>query len=133
MVDPESGERMIRSRETNMGNFVADAYRATTGADIAFANGGGIRADVAAGAVTRKNLMDVNAFGNTMCVLEVTGQQILDALEWSAHAPLTEDGTGLTENGGFMHTSGPVSYTHLDVYKRQAEGHSKRRIPGGLY
>lgn len=115
MVDPESGERMIRSRETNMGNFVADAYRATTGADIAFANGGGIRADVAAGAVTRKNLMDVNAFGNTMCVLEVTGQQILDALEWSAHAPLTEDGTGLTENGGFMHTSGLTYEINLHV------------------
>lgn len=114
-VDPESGERIIRSRESNMGNFVADAYRAATGADIAFANGGGIRADVAAGTVTRKNLMDVNAFGNTMCVLEVTGQQILDALEWSAHAPLTEDGTGLTENGGFMHTAGLTYEINLHV------------------
>ncbi len=113
--DPQTGERIIRSRETNMGNFVADAYRAATGADIAFANGGGIRADVAAGTVTRKNLMDVNAFGNTMCVLEVTGQQILDALEWSAHAPLTEGGTGLTENGGFMHTAGLTYAINLHV------------------
>lgn len=83
-VDPETGDRIIRSQETNLGNFVADAYRAVTGADIAFANGGGIRADVDEGEVTRKELMDVNAFGNTMCVMEVTGQQILDALEWSA-------------------------------------------------
>ena len=114
-VDPATGKRMIRNRETNMGNFVADAYRARTGADIAFANGGGIRADVAKGAVTRKDLMDVNAFGNTMCVMEVTGQQILDALEWSAHAPLNEDGAGLAENGGFMHTSGLTYEINLHV------------------
>ncbi|HIR02610.1 MAG TPA: choice-of-anchor I family protein [Candidatus Scatovicinus merdipullorum] len=114
-VDPETGDRIIRNQETNMGNFVADAYRATTGADIAFANGGGIRADVARGTVIRKDLMDVNAFGNTMCVLEVTGQQILDALEWSAHAPLNEDGTALTENGGFMHTAGLTYEINLHV------------------
>ena len=114
-VDPETGDRIIRSQETNLGNFVADAYRAVTGADIAFANGGGIRADVDEGEVTRKELMDVNAFGNTMCVMEVTGQQILDALEWSAHAPLNEDKTGLTENGGFMHTSGLTYEINLHV------------------
>ena len=114
-VDPETGDRIIRNQETNMGNFVADAYRATTGADIAFANGGGIRADVAEGTVARKDLMDVNAFGNTMCVLEVTGRQILDALEWSAHAPLNEDKTALTENGGFMHTAGLTYEINLHV------------------
>ena len=114
-VDPTTGERIIRNRETNMGNFVADAYRETTGADIAFANGGGIRADVAKGTVTRKDLMDVNAFGNTMCVLKVTGQQILDALEWSAHAPLNADGIALSENGGFMHTSGLTYEINLHV------------------
>lgn len=113
--DPETGVRIIRSRETNLGNFVADAYRAATGADVAFANGGGIRADIAAGAVTRKALMDVNAFGNTMCVMKVTGQQLLDALEWSAHAPLNETRTGLTENGGFMHTSGLTYEINLHV------------------
>ena len=114
-VDPETGDRIIRNHETNMGNFVADAYRVTTGADIAFANGGGIRADVGKGTVTRKSLMDVNAFGNTMCVLEVTGQQILDALEWSAHAPINETGDGLAENGGFMHTSGLTYDINLHV------------------
>lgn len=114
-VDPTTGDRIIRNQETNLGNFVADAYQVATGADIAFANGGGIRANVDKGVVTRKNLMDVNAFGNTMCVLKVTGQQILDALEWSAHAPLNEDGTGLTENGGFMHTAGLTYEINLHV------------------
>ena len=129
-VDPETGVRIIRSQETNMGDFVADAYRIVTGADIAFANGGGIRADVAKGTVTRKSLMDVNAFGNTMCVLEVTGQQILDALEWSAHAPLNEDGTGLTENGGFMHVSGLTYEIDLSVAESPVQTDSQGSFTG---
>lgn len=74
----------VRKRETNAGDFVADAYRAVTGADVAIANGGGVRADVGIGSVTRKALMDVNAFNNDMCVLEVTGQQLVDVLEHGA-------------------------------------------------
>ncbi|MBE6771578.1 MAG: hypothetical protein E7547_05475 [Ruminococcaceae bacterium] len=76
--------RAVRKRETNAGDFVADAYRAVTGSDVAIANGGGIRAEVEVGSVTRKSLMDVNAFNNNMCVLEVTGQQIIDILEHGA-------------------------------------------------
>lgn len=89
----------VRKRETNAGDFVADAYRAVTGADVAIANGGGIRADVAIGNVSRKNLMDVNAFNNDMCVIEVTGQQLIDVLEHGARecpAPI----------GGFFQVSG---------------------------
>lgn len=74
----------VRKRETNVGDFVADAYRAVTGADVAIANGGGVRAEIEVGSVTRKMLMDVNAFNNAMCVLEVTGQQLLDVLEHGA-------------------------------------------------
>ena len=74
----------VRKKETNAGDFVADAYREVTGADVAIANGGGIRADVEIGSVSRKTLMDVNAFNNDMCVLEVTGQQLVDVLEHGA-------------------------------------------------
>ncbi len=78
------GTWAVRKRETNTGDFVADAYRAVTGADVAIANGGGIRAEIEVGNVTRKMLMDVNAFNNDMCVLEVTGQQLIDVLEHGA-------------------------------------------------
>ncbi|MDD6488495.1 MAG: choice-of-anchor I family protein [Clostridia bacterium] len=120
ITDPATNNRMIRNRETNLGDFVSDAYRAATGADIAIANGGGIRADVLQGDVTRKNLMDVNAFKNQISVYEVTGQQILDALEWSARKPLNEDKTALTENGGFLHTSGLTYEINLTVEESPA-------------
>lgn len=84
VVYGDDGSRVVRKRETNAGDFVADAYRAVTGSDVAIANGGGVRADVEAGSVSRKTLMDVNSFNNGMCVLEVTGQQIIDILEHGA-------------------------------------------------
>lgn len=84
IIYDDNGNRIVRNRETNAGDFVADAYRAVTGADVAIANGGGIRAEVEIGGVSRKTLMDVNAYNNEMCVIEVTGQQLVDVLEHGA-------------------------------------------------
>jgi len=84
IIYDENGNRIVRNQETNAGDFVADAYRAVTGADIAIANGGGIRAEIEAGTVTRQDLMNVNAFNNDMCVIEITGQQLIDILEHGA-------------------------------------------------
>ena len=106
--DPETGNRLIRNGETNMGDFVADAYRTVAGADIALVNGGGIRDSIAAGDVTRKDLMDVNPWNNAMCVIEATGQQILDALEHGAQ-------NNPEESGGFLQVSGLTYEINLHV------------------
>ncbi len=90
---------LVRRYETNMGDFCADAYLAGTGADIAFANGGGVRSDIRVGDVTRKMLMDINPWNNAMCVIEVTGKQIVDALEHGA-CEYPE------ASGGFLQVSG---------------------------
>ncbi len=95
----DDGSWLVRHSETNMGDFCADAYRACTGAEIAFANGGGVRADILAGDVTRKMLMDINPWNNSMCVIEVTGNQILDALEHGAREYPDN-------SGGFLQVSG---------------------------
>ena len=97
--DPETGVRVNRNMETNLGDLVADAYRAATGADVAMVNGGGIRADLPAGDITLRQIQECHPFGNALCMAEANGQQILDALEWgSRNAP--------GENGGFLHVSG---------------------------
>ena len=91
--------RIVRSQETNLGDLCADAYRAMGDADIAFVNGGGIRANIAEGDVTYGQIIEVHPFGNALCVVEATGQEILDALEMSvASMP--------GESGGFLHVSG---------------------------
>ena len=101
--DPDTGLRAIRSRETNLGDLTADAYRAVTGADVAFSNGGGIRSDIPAGQITYRDALNVFPFGNSVCMVEATGQQIKDALEMGVRN-LPE------ETGGFQQVSG-MSFT----------------------
>ncbi len=108
IYDPETGDRLIRNSQTNMGDFVADAYRIVSDADIGLVNGGGVRAEIQKGDVTFGDIINVNPFGNLMCVVEATGQQILDALELGAmYAP--------DENGGFLHVSGMTYEIHTYI------------------
>ena len=97
--DPDTGKRAVRSKETNLGDLCADAYRELLGADIAFVNGGGVRANIPTGNITFGQILNVHPFGNAACLVEVTGQQIFDALE---HASRNVPG----ENGGFLQVSG---------------------------
>jgi 2',3'-cyclic-nucleotide 2'-phosphodiesterase (5'-nucleotidase family) len=120
--DPEAVDengkpiRMVRRAETNLGDLCADAYRAQSGADIAFVNGGGVRVNIEAGDITLNDILKVHPFGNAMCVIEVTGQQILDALEWGVRAVPGE-------NGGFLQVSGLTYeiHTYIDTPCKQDE------------
>ncbi len=105
----DSGIRLIRNRETNLGDFCADAYRAVSGADIALVNGGGIRSDISAGEITYGDILNVHPYGNSLCVTKATGQEILDALEMASRfcLPSPNDGeNAVGENGGFLQVSG---------------------------
>lgn len=100
--------RIIRNAETNLGDLCADAYRDQTGADIALVNGGGIRVSISAGDITLNDILKVHPFGNSLCMMEATGQQILDALEWtSRNVP--------GENGGFLQVSGLTYEIHTYI------------------
>ena len=106
IVDPEAKDaegkpiRIIRNTETNLGDLCADAYLDQSGeADIALVNGGGIRVSINAGDITMNDILKVHPFGNSLTVIEATGQQVLDALEWSVHSLPGEF-------GGFDHVAG---------------------------
>ena len=103
-IADKGGNRLVRSEETNLGDLCADAYRNVLGADIAFVNGGGIRVAIPKGNITYGQVIAVHPFGNMACVVEATGQQILDALEFGAR------NVGKGENGGFLQVSG-LTYT----------------------
>lgn len=80
----DSRRNVVRAEESAMGNLIADAMRAATGADIALMNGGGIRGDrtYEAGAqLTRRDILTELPFGNVTVVTELPGAQILLALE----------------------------------------------------
>ena len=91
--------RMVRRAETNLGDFVADAYKEMCEAEIGLVNGGSIRVDLPKGNITYGDLISVIPFGDEMCVIEATGQQILDALEWGANMVPDEEGHFLQVSG----------------------------------
>lgn len=106
--DPETGIRIVRVAETNLGDLCADAYRYAGDADIGFINGGGIRASLTEGDITYGDILSVNPFGNLLCKVSVTGQTILDALEFGARK-LPED------NGGFLQVSGITYEININI------------------
>ncbi len=76
------GERETnRTGETNLGNLATDALRWYTNADIAFTNGGGIRKSIEQGSITKRDVVEVFPFGNSVVTIEVSGEQILAAME----------------------------------------------------
>jgi 2',3'-cyclic-nucleotide 2'-phosphodiesterase (5'-nucleotidase family) len=67
--------------ESTVGDFVADAMRERVHADLALQNSGGLRADLAAGIVTRGGIYEVMPFDNTIFTLGLTGAEVKLALE----------------------------------------------------
>ena len=80
----DSRRNVVRGEESTMGDLIADAMRAQTGADIAIMNGGGIRGDrtyESGVKLTRKDILTELPFGNVTVVTELPGTQVLAALE----------------------------------------------------
>ncbi|MFO1444372.1 5'-nucleotidase C-terminal domain-containing protein [Bacillus sp. Bva_UNVM-123] len=76
------GEReQVRVGETNLGNLITDAMVDMTGADMAVTNGGGIRASINEGDITKGNVITVLPFGNYIVTKKLTGAQIKAGLE----------------------------------------------------
>ncbi|PWW29423.1 2',3'-cyclic-nucleotide 2'-phosphodiesterase (5'-nucleotidase family) [Cytobacillus oceanisediminis] len=100
----------VRAGETNLGNLLTDAMLEASNADAAITNGGGIRASIEAGDITKKNVIDVLPFGNFLVTKKFTGAEIKAALE---------HGTGDFPNvkGAFPHVSGMTFEIDLNAEK----------------
>jgi 2',3'-cyclic-nucleotide 2'-phosphodiesterase/3'-nucleotidase/5'-nucleotidase len=79
----DAGARMGRSRarDSDLGNWVTDAMRGAVGADLAFQNPGGIRADLEAGPVTVGEVYEIMPFDNRVATVRLSGKQVLELLE----------------------------------------------------
>ena len=109
------GNRMVRSQETNTGDFCADALyylfdSMEMDVDVSIMNGGGIRNEAVTGDISYKICKNIHTFGNVACLQTVTGQQLLDALEWGSR----KLGTG-EESGGFLQVSGMTYYVDTSI------------------
>lgn len=76
------GEReQVRTRPTNLARLITDAMVEATGADCALTNGGGIRSSIDAGEITVGEIITVLPFNNTCVVVNVTGEELYEAVE----------------------------------------------------
>ncbi|MGV2874841.1 5'-nucleotidase C-terminal domain-containing protein [Macrococcus capreoli] len=127
---PLQGERSdVRTRETNLGNAIADAMEAysetgfDTAGDFAVTNGGGIRASIDGNKdVTVGDIIKVLPFGNTITQIQVKGTDVVAMFEHALSAPTVEkDGqVGLDANGAFLHISKSIK-VHYDLTKPAGE------------
>jgi 5'-nucleotidase len=82
-VDLDARSAAGRIQETNVGDFIADAFRAATGADVGLMNGGSIRADeiIAAGTLTKRDVLSILPFKNKVVKVELSGATLRQILE----------------------------------------------------
>jgi 5'-nucleotidase len=92
-----------RSRETNLGSLIADAYRKAVDADVALLNGGSIRSNTThgPGMLSKRDVLAILPFENPVVKIEVTGKVLRDALEHSVGRVAEE-----REAGRFPQVSG---------------------------
>jgi 5'-nucleotidase len=102
-VDLDARSAVGRNQETNVGDLIADAFRASTRADVGLMNGGSIRADeiISAGPLTRRDVLSILPFKNKVVKVEVSGKTLREALEHGV-ARSAED----AEPGRFPQVSG---------------------------
>lgn len=104
----------VRTKETNLGDFSADAYLYAgreyvkeqgmdISVDVALSNGGGIRASIPAGEISMNTLYTVFPYGNTVVLVTITGEQLLEVLEASTFATPTAIG-GFPQIAGAEYT-----------------------------
>ena len=132
-VELVGANNAARNKETNLGDLITDAliwYVKAGGADsitvptdriVALTNGGGIRASIPAGDITKTNVNAVLPFGNTVAVVYVTGAELLEALEASTQ-------TTPTNIGAFPQVAG-IDFT-IDTAKTYNKG---SQYPGSTY
>lgn len=80
-VDLDGERGTVRLKESNLADEIADSQREFLGADIAFQNGGGVRASIKAGKITVGDIISILPFDNKLMKVEVDGKTVWEALE----------------------------------------------------
>lgn len=128
----EQGEQEVRKAETNLGDLVCDGYRVITGADIALANGGGIRTGKHAGDLTYGDIADILPYDNNLWIVEASGQRIIDLLQKNTSFIPVEDGS-FPQVSGVRFTVHVADRTVSDVEILNHEGQYEPIDPQRTY
>ncbi len=104
-----SADRVVmRSAQTELGTLACMAIMEKTGADVAVLNSGGIRAGIASGPITYKDVLTVKPFGNTVCTVDMTAAELTEYLRLTASLPPGSGGFAQYAGVGFAFRGGAV-------------------------
>jgi 2',3'-cyclic-nucleotide 2'-phosphodiesterase (5'-nucleotidase family) len=98
----EGKREVVRRTETNLANFIADALRRESGAEMSLINAGLIRASISPGDISISDILTVLPYSNSLTVVNLPGRVIYRILEKSAACNPGE--------GRFLQVSSGVSY-----------------------
>ncbi len=140
------GQLICRQGECPLGSLVADAMLWEVNSiipdpadqyQIAFQNGGGLRAPIVVGNVSRGQVLETLPFGNTIATMELKGEHVLAALESGLSAYGGTSGTGrFPQVAGLRFTwnsSAPVGQRVMAVEVRNADGSYSPLDPNAIY
>jgi 2',3'-cyclic-nucleotide 2'-phosphodiesterase (5'-nucleotidase family) len=102
--------------ESNLGNWIADAFREATGADIAMMNNGGIRKGLPAGKILVRDIWEISPFGNTLVTYEWTGKELMEAMDFMA-----KDGRSMQVSGVHMLLERRVGLVDILVGEKEVD------------
>lgn len=103
-------------KDVALGNMITDSLRNFANTDIAITNNGGIRASIAPGDITARDIFTVDPFGNNITILEMTGNDLQEVIEYSYERSLDSFGTQID-----LQTSGLNYIVYVDEDGRYAD------------
>lgn len=112
---------VMRSTQTALGYLACLAIMEKTGADAAVMNSGGIRAGLAAGPISYRDVLTVKPFGNTVCTVDMTGAELAEYLRLTASLPPGSGGFAQYAGVGFTLRGGVVSEVTVNGRPLEAE------------
>lgn len=112
----------VRTQETNLGDLAGDALKWISGADVALTNGGGIRTTIEPGDITYGEINSVFPFGNLVVTIEITGADLLAALDHGTKsAPAA--------SGGFPQVAGMSYEVHTYLTENRVQNVTVNDVP----
>ncbi len=100
--------------ESGIGNFITDAQREAVHADVGFMNNHGIRKDLSAGSITKKDLFEVLPFRNVLATFQLTGKQLKSIVEFYIRRKSPIQTSGITAQYKKM-DNGTIEFIKLDI------------------
>ena len=131
----EGDRKVCRVQECNLGNLITDAMRSETGAQVGLENGGGIRASIKQGQVTRGDVLTVLPFGNLVSTLSLSGEDLLAVLE-NGVSKMEEGGGRFLQVSGLRYQIDPLKPAGSRIVKveiQDAQGNYQALDPKTIY